>query len=136
MIIYNWTQRSFCSILLKFCGERTIQGIKLDILEVNKFLLQGLITKKACARSSWATSIPIFLMIFFVLLLFEKHFKTPSNVESFTRLFDLLVRTGNCNIKYIKVVLNSQNLIACNIGIKAGNIKQRRWENQIEQLFC
>lgn len=90
-------------------SERTTQGIKIRYLRSKHQLARKIITKKACPRSSWETSIPIFLMIFFVLLLLAKHFKTPSNVELFTWLFDLLVRTEACNIKYVKVVLMSQN---------------------------
>lgn len=86
--------------------KRSSKIISVDIQSTKTdYLPTRTITWNACAKSNCATSILIFFMILFTLLIFEKHFKTPSKVASSIGSLDLRVRTEGCNSK-IKWILN------------------------------
>jgi hypothetical protein len=55
------------------------------------------VTWKPWAKSNWTTSAPIFFIMLLVPVLFEKHFKAPSNVESSVKPFDRRVQVEGCN---------------------------------------
>lgn len=86
--------------------KRSSKIISVDLQSTKAdYLPTRTITWNACAKSNCATSILIFFMILFTLLIFEKHFKTPSKVASSIGSLDLRVRTEGCNSK-IKWILN------------------------------
>lgn len=95
-----WNIWSFGACFWNSKNNNNINCSRLDFFQFEDIWLTHSptrkITWKACAISNWASSVPIFLMMFFVLALFEKYSKSPSNVASSVGQLDLRVRIEGC----------------------------------------